>query len=245
MEPDMNPVRTPTDNPLFPAQHSALLARDYADCAQARTALGSAWAGMIALWPISLVAIGAMMPGLRSACAERFILGLCWIAPALWVLGRGVLDRVFYRPLGRVLPVRTAREALWNTLILLVLAGTGLWSLMHFWKEIMVGLPVISPLGRAMVHRDGILMGGWLLQIGIIGWFFVRGWEERWVLLSLGFYWVWMGARASAVDPVGTISLMVGAASILGAPWLIVRGLRRHRNFRQVVAQIQALPGLE
>lgn len=215
------------------------LALEYARFCRARTALGSAWAGLIALWPLLWLSSVPALPKGTQSWPNLLALG----APLLWVVGRELLGRALYQPLGKVRMRPEVAETAWNRLVMGLLIGVGLLETGMLWHLLTrAGLPPMSGSRIPML----LLQAGWLIQVVWVGLRHVAGWEERLVFLWLGL----LGGMHLTVLP-GLAGLAFGGflaagtlASLLLAPFLLVRGVREHRRFRSLVAEIQALPSV-
>jgi hypothetical protein len=219
------------------------LAEDYASFAQARRALGSAWAGVIALWPSLLHLLTNVFPGLDHVALYRVSAYLSVLGLLLWVGGRALLARSFYRPLGWTMPRPAPGEGRWNLLALLVVLGCGLALCAQYWSASSHHLwPPTQDLYPLLVLRRQVL---WLMAVLWVGLWQLDGWEDRLVFIWLGLLGVRHIALLHQSGILGPVLILGGLASLVLAPWLIVRGIREHRRFRRIVGAIQALPCVE
>lgn len=220
------------------------LAQDYGRFCQARMALGSAWAGLIALWPFLDLMTWSPRPahGLRS----RVVMLLAVCGPALWIGGRTLLSRWLYQPFGKAILAPGPRDRVWNNRVVGLTLLVGVMLFVATWR-FYTRLGVLgAPKGPAFVAWEVALQLWWVAQVVWMGWRCLLGWEDRVIFSWLTLLGLQELTKGSPWSVLIDMPLMGGCLVllVLGAWWL-VRGARDHRRFRAVVEGIRGLPGSE
>lgn len=219
------------------------LTQDYAAFSKARLALGSAWAGVIALWPIWELISRHLAFDYWRLYSIHFGGVIALFSLPLWIGGRAFLARMLYQPHGEVTLIRQTNEQKWNLLItsIIIMVGISL-SIFRLYAVPPHALPDSISDSRFWELRN---LPIWLALVAWIGLRHLYGWEDRLVFLWLGL----LGARYVTMNMEAipmSIALVLGhVSSFFLSPWLIVRGIREHRRFIRIVKDIQSLPSVE